>query len=340
MNLNFNPFGENEEFSQSNGVVHHEIDLSQSISLPARKPFIEANTMEVKLQHLSNDCIIPVFAKDNERTISHQEFIDSSLDACLSVIPGINIELPEIRVSHQIKGRTPDAIHKPASQLLDNEKTIYYERMAFIARIPEITEKIGGNTVSLAIGGVRSYNLENLYQKKSMEKFKFFIGFQNLVCCNLCVSTDGYQEQMKASSLEQLSGYIMSVIQNYKVDKHILQMKELSEYSLTEQQFAQLVGRCRLYQHLSKDAKKSIPELHFTDGQINLVAKDFYQDESFSRDDRGDINLWNVYNLFTQANKSSYIDTFLDRSLNALEFTTGIQNALKNEENGYEWFLS
>lgn len=25
----------------------------------------------------------------------------------------------------------------------------------------------------------------------------------------------------------------------------------------------------------------------------------------------GEINLWNVYNLFTQANKSSYIDTFL-----------------------------
>lgn len=33
--------------------------------------FIEANTQEVTLQHLKQDCIIPVFAKDNELTISH-----------------------------------------------------------------------------------------------------------------------------------------------------------------------------------------------------------------------------------------------------------------------------
>ena len=39
----------------------------------------------------------------------------------------------------------------------------------------------------------------------------------------------------------------------------------------------------------------------------------------------GNINLWNVYNLFTQANKSSYIATFLDRNLNAFEFSKGIQ---------------
>jgi hypothetical protein len=43
---------------------------------PPRKPFIEANSLEVQLHHLERECIIPVFAKDNERTISHQEFID------------------------------------------------------------------------------------------------------------------------------------------------------------------------------------------------------------------------------------------------------------------------
>lgn len=28
--------------------------------------FIEANTMEIDLQHLKSDCIVPVFSKDNE----------------------------------------------------------------------------------------------------------------------------------------------------------------------------------------------------------------------------------------------------------------------------------
>ena len=33
--------------------------------------FIEANTQEVDLNHLANECITPVFAKDNELTINH-----------------------------------------------------------------------------------------------------------------------------------------------------------------------------------------------------------------------------------------------------------------------------
>ena len=38
-------------------------------------PFIEANTKAVTSDHLKSDCIIPVFSKDNEVTISHQSFI-------------------------------------------------------------------------------------------------------------------------------------------------------------------------------------------------------------------------------------------------------------------------
>ena len=40
--------------------------------------FIEANTEQVSLDHLMNDCIIPVFSKDNESTISHYQFIEET----------------------------------------------------------------------------------------------------------------------------------------------------------------------------------------------------------------------------------------------------------------------
>ena len=82
-------------------------------------PFILANTEEVTLQHLKHDCIIPVFSKDNEKTIAHQEFIETAISAIATIFPNEAIETPEIRVSHQIKGRTPDAIHKNAKDLLD-----------------------------------------------------------------------------------------------------------------------------------------------------------------------------------------------------------------------------
>ena len=330
--------GDNKYIPTPGKAKIYSNSLQTQIEYP-QKPFIEANTQEVHLQHLKNECIIPVFSKDNEKTISHQEFIEISQNCIANVVPNHSISEPEIRVSHQIKGRTPGAIYKNVKDLLDHEKTIYYERMAFIIKIPGITDIINGNELSLTIGGVRAYNQENLYNKKTFEKFKFFIGFQNKVCCNLCVWSDGFVDDLKVSSYEELQSKIFQVLNNYNAEKHLSEMKQFADYSLTEHQFAQLLGRTRLYQHLPKKEKLKIPLLQFTDGHINTITKDYYEDESFCRDNAGGINLWNLYNLFTQANKSSYIDTFLDRNLNAFDFAKGIQQTL-NGNSDYHWFLS
>ncbi|QSB27687.1 DUF3871 family protein [Flavobacterium sp. CLA17] len=321
------------------GTTQSERNIIPIVTQFPNKPFIEANTTEINLDHLKNNCVIPVFSKDNERTIAHQEFIEIAQESLSRVFLNTNFDKPEIRVSHQIKGRTPGAIHKNVNDLLEHEKTQYFERMAFIIRVPGIVDTINGNEIALTIGGVRSYNLENLYSKKTFEKFKFFIGFQNKVCCNLCVWSDGFVDDMKVDSYQELQSKILSVIKHYNAEKHLLGMKELSQHSLTENQFAQLIGRTKLYQHLPKNDKSVIPCLNFTDSHINTIAKDYYEDASFSRNQQGDINLWDVYNLFTQANKSSYIDTFLDRNVNAFDFTQGIQKTLIGNGD-YHWFLS
>ena len=88
-----------------------------------KKPFVEANTEEVSLSFLKNKCIVPVFTKDNETTLSHQEFIDSVRNVVRSIFPNEIIEEPEIRVSRQIKGRTPDAIYVPVKDLQEHQKT-------------------------------------------------------------------------------------------------------------------------------------------------------------------------------------------------------------------------
>ena len=302
-------------------------------------PFIEANTKNISLSVLKNDCIIPVFSKDNEKTIAHQEFIDITFNSIAKVFPHHTIELPEIRTSHQIKGRTADAIHKSVNELLDHEKTQYFERMAFIIRIPSITETINGQELSLVVGGVRAYNKENLYSRKSYEKFQVFIGFQNMVCCNLCISTDGFKEKIRVGSLEELQSKISDLIQSYNAEKHLEAMKKLSEQTMTEQQFAQLIGKARLYNYLPKEEKAVIPELMLIDSQISTIAKDYYNDVNFNRNDDGTINLWNVYNLFTGANKGSYIDSFLSRNVNAFDFSNGLAETLKGN-NSYEWFLN
>ena len=165
------------------------IQITQPPKIHSRH-FIEANTKPVTIDHLRDDCVVPVFSKDNEVTISHQTFIDTILGAACRVFPREAIDMPDIVVSHIVKGRIPEAIHKPVSQLLESDKTIYYERMAFCFEIPTIYQDIAGCRLNLSIGGVRAYNHENLYARKGVEKFKIFIGFKNLVCCNMCVSTD------------------------------------------------------------------------------------------------------------------------------------------------------
>ena len=155
----------------------------------------------------------------------------------------------------------------------------------------------------------------------------------------MCVSTDGFLEDLRASTIEELQSKALEVMQNYNAELHLMEMKELTQEYLTEHQFAQLIGKSRLYQYLPKVDKQKIPLLNFNDSHINTIAKDYYEDQNFSRNEDGRINLWDVYNLFTQANKSSYIDTFLDRNLNAFEFSKGVQKAL-NGNSRYHWFLS
>jgi len=304
-----------------------------------KKPFVEANTEEVSLSFLKNKCIVPNFSKDGEAIISHQEFIDSVSKVVHSIFPNEIIEEPEIRVSHQIKGRTPDAIHIPVKDLQEHQKTTYYERMAFIIRIPSITETINGNTLALTVGGVRALNTENLYNKKTYEKFKIFIGFQNMVCCNLCVSTDGFKEELKAMSNIDLEDKTLQLFSSYNMHRHLNAMEQLSNYSLTESQFAQLIGKGRLYNFLPKKEKLLLPELLLNDGHLTTVAKDYYQDESFCKNENGDINLWKFYNLLTGSNKTSYLDKFLDRGVNAFDFTTGVSDALDNRNSKHSWFL-
>ena len=175
-----------------------------SITHDSSNAFIEANTQKVTLEHLKNECIIPVFSKDNESTISHFQFISNTYNVAKNLFPELNINQPNIRVSHVVKGRIPSAIGKPAKDLKSEEKTIYYERCAFLIDIPEAKQVVNGNQLNLSIGGVRAYNQENLYSKKSMEKFKVFIGYKNRVCTNLCISTDGFSNDIRIASISEL----------------------------------------------------------------------------------------------------------------------------------------
>ena len=180
-------------------------------------------------------------------------------------------------------------------QLLDWERTLYYERMMFCIEIPTLFETVGGNSLTLIVGGVKAYNLDN--RKGTTEHFKLFVGFENMVCTNLCVRTDGYVGGLRASSLEQLQKAVFQLLRSYDHHRHMRQFQALTEYTLTEHQFAQLIGRCRMYQHLPAPAKLEIPALIYGDQQLASVCRDYYRDDRFCRNEKGEISLWQLYNL-------------------------------------------
>ena len=299
--------------------------------------FIEANSMEVTLDHLKNDNVIPVFSKDNELTISHPQFIETVWEAANSFYSGEQIEQPDIRCSHVVKGRRPESINKPKNLLTEADTTQYYERCAFAIDIPSIYEDVSGNRLNLSIVGVRALNRENLATKKSPELFRLAVSFKNTVCCNMCVFTDGYKDDIKVMSTKELFRATLELLNNFNTAKNIHLLQTLGNSYLTEHQFCQLLGRMRLYQSLPQSQQKAIPRMLLTDSQINNVAKSYIQDENFGSLG-SDLSMWKFYNLLTGANKNSYIDSFLDRAYNATEMAIGINAALHGDDK-YRWFI-
>ena len=303
-----------------------------------RSPFIEANTTEVTLDHLKNDCIIPTFAKDNEVCISHQSFIESVYEAARDFYHGETICTPEIRTSHIVRGRIPEAINKRVDQLLESDKTMYYERMIFNIEIPSISRNVNGNRLNLCITGCKSYARDNLSGKMTAQKFNIAVGFLNLTCTNQCLSTDGYKEEIKATSSRGLYQFTLDLFGQYNVAKHIHLMQSLGDTMLSEKQFCQILGRMRLYNYLPQHQQRTLPRLLITDSQINNVAKQYIHDENFAGNN-GELSMWMFYNLITGANKNSYLDSFLGRSVNATEVSVGLTEALNHRDEAYSWFI-
>lgn len=301
--------------------------------LPTKQdlPFIEANTIEMPLQELKDHHIIPVFNRDNTPLISQSQFIETTHDVVQS-INTMNLQGPFIRVSHPVKGRIPSARHKKALELLPHEETLYYERMMFCYLVPGTTHVIDEKELKLVIGGIKAYNKDNL-NKFSQQHFQFFIGFQVKVCSNLCVWSDGVGLGIKTDSLDVLGNTIRQILLEYDPEEQLRLLKQYANVRVDEQQFAHLVGKIRMHSHYRKT---SIPFCGLNDSQVNSVVKGYCFDAHFKGQDG--IDLWSLYNLFTDANKSSYIDSFVERGMDCQKFIHGLYKDI--QVGNSNWYLS
>ena len=304
--------------------------------------FIESNTQGITLEELSEKSIVPTFA-DNTLTVSHQSFIQSVIEAGQQVFG--ELTPVEIRVSHQINGRVPTALHKKATELTDEEKTVYYQRMAFVCHVAALSRSINGQPVHLCIGGVRAYNEDRLYGRQSPMKFKVFVGWQVRVCSNLMLTCDGFAgnlECMTTSDIKEKAYELFSGFDPVKED-NLRTLEALGNTSITEYTFCSIIGRLRLYQALPNTtrAELGLPNLTLGDQAVNAVVRGYVENPNFKKEDGSEtITLWQMLQFFTEAVKQTYIDKWLDREKESVDFMYGIQRAIEGTNPEYAWFLS
>lgn len=302
--------------------------------------FIESNTEEISLEELTERNIIPTFS-DNSLTISHQNFIS----AVTKVAGKIFGELTpvELRVSHPIIGRIPSAQHKKIYELTEKEKTIFYQRIAFCCHVVNLTRNINGQTVHLCVGGVRAYNEDKLYSRKSAMKFKVFVGWQVRVCSNLMLTCDGYSGTIECLTEADVIQKTFELFNGFEpgMDDTLHSLEDLRTTPISEELFCKIIGRMRLYQALPMNKRKELPQLIVGDTAVNAMVRNYVTNPNFGITSGGDFTCWNLMQLGNEAVKQSYIDKWLERNQNCTDFAIGIQKAINGEDNeGYSWFIN
>lgn len=314
---------------------------TNTLELENKHPnFIESNTQEITLGEIADKCIVPTFS-DNTLTISHQDFCMAVYNAAEQVFG--KLTPIECRVSHQINGRIPTALYKKTNELADNEKTIYYQRLAWIAKVGNLVRNIDGQEIHLTIGGVRAYSDDKLYNRPSALKFKIFVGWQVRVCSNLMLQTNGYSGTIECMTQADIRQKAMELFSSFdpEKDNNLNALAELQDTRMTEEQFCHIIGRMRLLQALPVAQQKAIPQFILGDQAINEAVRQYVTNPNFGRKNGDDgISTWDFMQLLTEAAKGSYIDRWLDRNANSIEFSQGIRKALRYEETEYDWFLN
>jgi hypothetical protein len=321
--------------------MNTEEQIEQTIGLTSQNNrFIEANTVEVSVDDIRNNHIIPVFTKFNEPLISHTDFIGTVNDVVKDVYRREVMLEPVVRVSHPVKGRIPEAKHKRAVDLVESEKTLYYERMAFMIELPLVFDTVHDNQLQLTVGGVKAYNMDNYNGNRKDQRFKVFIGLRNTVCTNLCISTDGLKSDIVVRNLYELKHQVAQLIESYNALEHMEALKRLGTHKMQESQVTHLIGRLKMYNYLPGYQKVHVPDLRLTDGQLNSFTHGYYNDPAFGREDNGDITLWKLYNNLTGAFKSSYIDSYLEKLAKAHHFMSAITDCLEGDDKPHRWYIT
>ena len=317
--------------------------LSLGMEADAEHPnFIESNTHSISYDELTTKHVIPTFS-EGSLSLSHGSIINATMRAAEAVYG--ELTPVEIRVSHRIQGRTPEAMNKPASELQDLDITTFYQRMAFISHVKTLTRSINGVEVHLCIGGTRSYSEDKLFGRPTPSKMRLFVGWFVKICSNGCLTCSGNSGSIECLTEADVYEKALALFNGFDPEKEttLELLENLGTTRISESEFCKIIGRLRLYQALPASEQNVLPKVIFGDQAANKIVQGYVSNPNFGLKEGADsISLWEFLQLANEAVKQgAYIDNWLERNQNCTDFVLGIQRALLGtDQDGYDWFLN
>lgn len=303
-------------------------------------PFIEGPSQAVSLVELTQESILPSYA-DGEIVIPPGQIIQAIILAAHDAMPDDRFAEPEIRASHLVQGRIGSAIYKRKEDLLESDKTKYWERMCFCVEVVSRRSTILQEPVSLTFGACRSLQNLNFHGRKGVEPVSIYIANRCRICSNLLISLeDGLKDCVLCSGPEDIYTAAYQLFSQFNADENAETLSGLGRTSISASAFAHVIGKLRVYSCLSTADKKKLPfNIEIGDSQAFEATRQFVNGH-FGLNGRDSIDLFQALNIFNTGVKNSYIHNFLTKNANCTSLVMGLQRSIEGTNHDYDWLLS
>lgn len=245
-----------------------------------------------------------------------------------------------IKTSDKVIVRNPGVDLKiPAKQLREDQFSTYFKRTATVFKTHDKVE-INGKKGNFHLAFTHDYNIINNIHNQAVT---IAAGILLDVCANQCIFGDSIQEKFVFNSMDDFKTKLEKFINGINHDKMIETLESFHsdspEECLSNTEIKTLFGALALYKGAPAKVRKDMPLMPLLDSHQNKLSEFYWADKDFPTGENY-TSIWTIYNHMTNSLKNSPINTLLPRLSTITTFMQGINEAKRNPQSPYNWFLN
>jgi hypothetical protein len=271
-----------------------------------------ANAKEVSVQELFN-CLVPKNERTNQHIVSQAELATITKDTLSNEY---NIGDATIVGSH---------FHSMGNATKEDVGG-WYDRLVCIYDL-DVVQEISDSQLRLTAGFAIDYKSQSKLanNKKNEQVVTMFMGFQNNVCMNMCISSEGISHQLIFSSPSEFAALMKNNVQSYTIQmkRQIELLRSMEGKSMPVNKFEEMLGRELIKSRMGNAQANKLTPLNST--QWMDVASLTITDRRYriNPEDKS-VSAWQAYNLMTEAAKNSQLDSVVSTLSNCTKFVAKV----------------